>query len=147
MAGFGGTDPQSFVTPLLGPVNGGLQNVETSDFQNQADANESFEQGTVVAGACRVTYGGNDKNGNIDPNKFGSACSTDKNKDQNCYTFGGQVGAPTADPAQGGPFGEHTHHQVQGPAGDFVFPARTHSAPSNTRITPTACKDPRAGRH
>ena len=60
---------------------------------------------------------------------------------ENCYTFGGQVGAPTANPALGGPFGEHTHHNVSGPAGDFVFHAGTHSAPKNTRIDATACKD------
>jgi hypothetical protein len=138
--------PGASIAPNLGAVNGGLQSNATLDFQNQADANQSFQQGTVVPGACRVTYGGNDKNGNIDPNKFGSACSSDKGNKQNCYTFGGQVGAPTANPAFGGPFGEHTHHNVSGPAGDFVFHAGTHSAPKSTRITGTACKDPGACR-
>jgi len=128
-------------------VNGGLQGAATLDFQTQADANQSFELGEAVSGACRVTYGGNDQNGNVDLTKFGQACSSDKSPNkQNCYTFGGQVGAPTADPAFNGPFGEHTHHQVQGPAGDFVFRAGTHSAPKNTRITATACKDPGACR-
>jgi hypothetical protein len=142
-SGFDGTTTELTYTPNLGSVNGAVT-ATTRDFQNQADSNESFQQGTVVAGTCRVTYGGNDKNGNIDPNKFGSACSSDKGNQQNCYTFGGQAGAPTADPAQGGPFGEHTHHQVQGPAGDFVFHAGTHSAPKSTRLTAVVCKDPDA---
>ncbi|HSQ79862.1 MAG TPA: hypothetical protein VLU54_01780, partial [Casimicrobiaceae bacterium] len=106
----------------------------------------SFEEATTVAGGCRVTYGGNDKNGNIAPNSFGSACMKVKGNQENCYTFGGQVGAPSGDPALGGPFGEHTHHNVSGPAGDFVFRAGTHSAPKTTRITATACKDPGACR-
>ena len=144
-AGVNGTDPEPVVIPNLGAVNGGPDTV-LRDFQFQADANQSFEQGETVAGACRVTYGGNDKNGNIAPNSFGQACASDKGNTQNCYTFGGQVGAPTANPALGGPFGEHTHHQVSGPAGDFVFRAGTHSAPSTTRITATACKDPGACR-
>jgi len=143
-SGFDGTTTELTYAPNLGSVNGAVTATDR-DFQNQSDSNESFQQGTVVAGgACRVTYGGNDKNGNIDPNKFGSACSSVKGNTQNCYTFGGQVGASTADPAQGGPFGEHTHHQVSGPAGDFVFHAGTHSAPKTTRITATACKDPDA---
>ena len=144
--GDGLSPPLPSQVPDLGPVNGGFSTTATHDFQLQADANESFEVGTVVSGACRVTYGGNDINGNIDLTKFGAACSSNKGNNQNCYTFGGQVGAPTANPALGGPFGEHTHHQVQGPAGDFVFRAGTHSAPKNTRITATACKDPGACR-
>jgi len=140
----GSPSPAPDYDPTLGTVNGAVQNGGDLDFQNQADANQSFEAAETVPGTCRVTYGGNDKNGNIDLTKFGSACSSDKGKLQNCYTFGGQVGAPTADPAQGGPFGEHTHHNVSGPAGDFVFRAGTHSAPKSTRITATACKDPDA---
>ena len=142
---FDGSGTEASISPTLGAVNGGIQTTSTLDFQIQADANQSYELGTVVAGGCRVTYGGNDKNGNIDPNKFGQACSG-KGNNENCYTFGGQVGAPTANPALGGPFGEHTHHQVTGPAGDFVFRAGTHSAPKTTRITATACKDPGACR-
>lgn len=143
----GSSPPAPSVVPNIGSVNGALQNSGIDlNFQLQADANQSFELGQEVPGACRVTYGGNDRNGNIDLAKFGQACSSDKGKDQNCYTFGGQVGAPTANPAFGGPFGEHTHHQVQGPAGDFVFHAGTHSAPKSTRITATSCKDPGACR-
>jgi hypothetical protein len=140
----GSPSPAPDVMPKLGAVNGAIQQTETLDFQTQADANQAFQPGTEVPGTCRVTYGGNDKNGNVDPAKFGSACSSDKGKAQNCYTFGGQAGAPTADPAQGGPFGEHTHHNVSGPAGDFVFHAGSHSAPKSTRLTAVACKDPDA---
>lgn len=145
-AGAQGSDPEGTVAPNLGAVNGLPPTAGALDFEFQSDANQAFEVGTTVPGACRVTYGGNDKNGNIDLAKFGSACSADKGNKENCYTFGGQVGAPTADPALGGPFGEHTHHQTTGPAGDFVFHAGTHSAPKASRITATACKDPGACR-
>lgn len=143
----GGEDPGTAVLPVLGAVNG-LAGDTSHDFEFYADASHSFEVGETVPGACRVTYGGNDKNGNIAPNSFGSACmkTGGKGNEQNCYTFGGQVGAPTADPLQGGPFGEHTHHNVSGPAGDFVFHAGTHSSLKTTRITATACKDPGACR-
>ena len=136
--------PAATVVPDLGAVNG-LPELTTLDFQLHADANESFEVGTPT-GQCRVTYGGNDRNGNIAPGSFGQACASDKGNKENCYTFGGQVGAPTANPALGGPFGEHTHHQVSGPAGDFVFRAGTRSSLKSTRISATSCKDPGACR-
>lgn len=136
--------PAASAVPNLGAVNG-VPEGTTRDFQLHTDANESFEVGTPT-GQCRVTYGGNDRNGNIAPGSFGQACASDKGNTQNCYTFGGQVGAPTANPALGGPFGEHTHHQVSGPAGDFVFHAGTHSSLKSTRISATACKDPGACR-
>lgn len=137
------SDPELLISPVLGPVNGAFHaSGDPLDFQFQADANQSFVVATTVAGGCRVTYGGNDKNGNIAPNSFGQACSSDKGNQQNCYTFGGQVGAPSIDPV----FGEHTHHQVSGPAGDFVFRAGTHSAPKSTKITAAVCKDPGACR-
>lgn len=137
--------PAPSVTQNIGPVNGGLQNSGVDlNFLLQADANQSFEPGEEVEGSCRVTYGGNDKNGNIDFKKFGESCASNPDKTENCYTFGGQVGAPTANPSLGGPFGEHTHHQVSGPAGDFVFRAGSRSAPKTTRITATVCKDPGA---
>jgi hypothetical protein len=146
-AGADGTSaPAPSEVPDRGLVNGQAQAGMTLDFQLQADANQSFEPGTDVPGACRVTYGGNDRNGNADPRKFGEACSRDGKKDENCYTFGGQVGAPTANPDLGGPFGEHTHHQKSGPAGSFVFHAGTHSAPKPSRITATSCWDPGACR-
>ncbi|WP_407278397.1 hypothetical protein U5817_18620 [Aromatoleum evansii] len=148
--------PPAFVGPVpnvlanIGTTNGGPHGVRDGDpsndlnFELQADSNQSFEPGVEIPGSCRVTYGGNDKNGNIDLKKFGEICSRDKGNVVSCYTFGGQVGAPTTNPNQGGPFGEHTHHQVQGDAGDFVFRAGTHSAPENTRIDAVACKDPGA---
>lgn len=152
-AGVNGTEVQVAVVPDLGNPNGFPDGTER-DFEFQSDANHAFERGVTVPGACRVTYGGNDRNGNIAQNSFGEACSKvsggGKGKAngvaENCYTFGGQVGAPTANPALGGPFGEHTHHNVSGPAGDFVFRAGTRSAPKTTRITATSCKDPGACR-
>jgi hypothetical protein len=135
----------AFVAPALGTVNGGAG--FGPDLLLQGDPNQSFQPGIVVEGACRVTYGGNDPNGNASPNKFGSAeaCAKDgRGSTENCYTFGGQVGAPAITDTNGGPFGEHTHHQKSGPAGDFVFHAGTHSAPKSTRITAAICKDPGA---
>lgn len=126
----------------VGSVNGGPHGGGNLHFVLQSDANQRFEPGEEIPGSCRVTYGGNDKNGNADPNKFGPTCSELPN--DNCYTFGGQVGAPTADKSKGGPFGEHTHNQKTGPAGEFTFRAGTHSAPKTTRITDTVCKDPGA---
>ncbi|MCU0872374.1 MAG: hypothetical protein MUE50_08510 [Pirellulaceae bacterium] len=138
-----GTAPN--VLPSIGTVNGS----SGPDVQAQADPNQSFEYATeVIPGACRVTYGGNDRNGNVDPRKFAEACYKDTTVKgrkgagtDNCYTFGGQAGAPSATSAKGGPFGEHTHHQMYGPAGDFVFRAGTNSAPKNTRIEEITCKD------
>ena len=145
-AGFDGSaPPPPSIAPKLGTVNGQVQGTMTLDFEHQDDDNQSFELGTVVPGACRVTYGGNAPNGNVDAKSQAESCSG-KGGQTNCYTFGGQVGAPTANPAFGGPFGEHTHHQRSGPAGDFVFHAGTHSAPKTTRITATSCKDPGACR-
>lgn len=147
-----GTPPQEpgplpSVVPNIGTVNGQKQAGQTLDLQAQADSNQSFEYTEItVPGACRVTYGGNDRNGNIDPRKFAEACYKDptakgKSAGDNCYTFGGQAGAPSATSAKGGPYGEHTHHQMYGPAGDFVFRAGTNSAPKNTRIEEIICKD------
>lgn len=134
--------PAPSVFPNLGPINGQEPAGQTLDLQMQADPNQSFEYTEItIPGACRVTYGGNDRNGNVDPKKFGEACSPDGKKDENCYTFGGQAGAPSATSAKGGPFGEHTHHQKSGPAGDFVFHAGTNSAPKGTRIDAIVCKD------
>ena len=127
----------------VGAINGGPQAEGTLNFLLQADANQAFDRGEDIPGSCRVTYGGNDKNGNIAQGSFGQICAKVKGK-ENCYTFGGQVGAPTANPSLGGPFGEHTHHQVSGDAGDFVFRAGTRSALKTTRILATACKDPGA---
>jgi hypothetical protein len=147
-----GTPPQEpgpapTVVPNLGTVNGQKVPGQTLDIQAQADPNQSFEftQGEVP-GACRVTYGGNDVNGNVNPRKFAEACYKDpsvkgKGSAENCYTFGGQAGAPSATAAKGGPFGEHTHHQKYGPAGEFIFRAGTNSAPKSTRIQEIACKD------
>lgn len=139
----GSSPPPANVAMNVGVVNGGPQSEATRNFILQADANQAFDIGEEIPGTCRVTYGGNDKNGNIAPGSFGQICAKVKGK-ENCYTFGGQVGAPTANPNLGGPFGEHTHHQVSGDAGDFVFRAGTRSAPKTTRITATACKDPGA---
>lgn len=144
-SGFDGSAPQNpSVFPNLGPINGESQPNQTLDLLAQADPNQSFEFSAKPPLGCRVTYGGNDQNGNIDPKKFGEACGRDNSVNgnrENCYTFGGQAGAPSGTGAKGGPFGEHTHHQKSGPAGDFVFRAGTSSAPKNTRIDAIVCKD------
>ena len=107
----------------------------TADIQWKADANTEFEAVKSLAEGCRMTGGGVDVDGSV---ILGTLAEDTSNK--NRYTFGGQVGAPTASQPQ--PFGEWTHHQQKGPAGDFVFHAGTASAPKVTKITEVNCADP-----
>ncbi len=58
---------------------------------------------------------------------------------ENRYTWGGQIGAPTA--AQPQPCGEWTHRQHRGPGGKWTFHAGTASAPEWTEIDFVACCD------
>jgi hypothetical protein len=83
---------------------------------------------------CRMTGGGVDTSGRWDGTMVDGADDLDR------YTFGGQVGAPTASQPQ--PSGEWTHHQQRGPDGNFVFHAGTASAPAETRIAIVTCSDP-----
>jgi len=106
-----------------------------ADIHWKADANSEFEAIARLAEGCRMTGGGVDVDGSVILGTF-AADTTSRNR----YTFGGQVGAPTASQPQ--PFGEWTHHQQQGPAGDFVFRAGTASAPKVTKITEVNCADP-----
>ena len=123
--------------PAIGPING----VSGPDFQFQADANMALTLQPIVTGACRMTGGGVTADGEILLDENGdpvpSAQATDE---KNVYTFGGQVGAPTA--ADPNPKGEWTHHQFKGPAGDFVFRVGTSSAPKDTFVTQVTCSDP-----
>ena len=90
---------------------------------------------SVVPGLeCRMTGGGVDTSGRWD----GTFANGSENTDR--YTFGGQVGAPTA--AQPQPSGEWTHHQQSGPDGSWVFHAGTSSAPLETEIALVTCSDP-----
>jgi hypothetical protein len=86
---------------------------------------------------CRVTGGGVDTSGG---DWTGCDGHSGKGNTVNRYTFGGQAGAPTASQPQ--PFGEWTHHQQSGPAGDFVFHAGTASAPPETKVEHINCSDP-----
>jgi len=85
--------------------------------------------------ACRMTGGGANVDGTWD-GKF--AKGTDE--EGNFYTFGGQHGAPTASQPQ--PYGEWTHVQHRGPAGQFTFHAGTASAPPGTEVDRVTCSDP-----
>jgi hypothetical protein len=107
----------------------------SADILWKADANTEFDAVASEAEGCRMTGGGVDVDGSVILGTLAED-SSDKNR----YTFGGQVGAPTASQPQ--PFGEWTHHQQKGPAGDFVFHAGTHSAPKVTKITEVNCADP-----
>lgn len=111
--------------------------VQAADLVLKADANTEFSaiEENVLEG-CRMTGGGVDGKGEITLTRLATATGTGGNR----YTFGGQVGAPTA--AQPQPFGEWTHHQQKGPAGDFMFHLGTASAPEQTRILTVECKDP-----
>lgn len=134
-ASAGGAAPAQ--VPAIGPVNG----ASGPDFQFQADANMALTLQPIVTGACRMTGGGVTADGEILLDENGdpvpSAQATD---DKDVYTFGGQVGAPTA--AEPNPKGEWTHHQFKGPAGDFVFRVGTSSAPEDTFVTQVTCSDP-----
>lgn len=92
---------------------------------------------------CRVTGGGNDCADAMfiaDPTN-GEDCSmaqgqTKKVRGQfDAYTFGGQCGAP------GSIFGEWTHVNHSGPAGQWTFHAGTNSAPDDTSFAVDACFD------
>jgi hypothetical protein len=88
-------------------------------------------------GACRMTGGGVDVDGEI---VLGKLATADDMDDKDRYHFGGQVGAPTATQPQ--PYGEWTHHQQKGPHDSFTFHAGTASAPEGTEILTVACSDP-----
>lgn len=109
-----------------------------ADILWKADANSEFEAIAKEAEGCRMTGGGVDSSGEIVLGTL--ANGSDDTSTTNRYTFGGQVGAPTA--AQPQPSGEWTHHQQKGPAGDFIFRAGTASAPKETKITEVTCADP-----
>ena len=125
------------VLPVLGAVNGDAAS-GGEDVIFQADANMSMTLAEIILGACRMTGGGVTVDGEIafDENSQLAQAEDDKNR----YTFGGQIGAPTA--SQPTPSGEWTHHQFQGPAGDFVFRVGTASAPKDTFVTQVTCSDP-----
>jgi len=116
--------------PAIGPLNG----VSGPDFQFQGDANMAMTLQPIVTGACRMTGGGVTADGEILLDASGSPVpSAQATSNKNTYTFGGQIGAPTA--AAPNPKGEWTHHQFKGPAGDFVFRVGTSSAPKDTFVT------------
>lgn len=134
-AAAGGGAPNK--VPAIGPVNG----VSGPDFQFQSDANMSITLQPIVTGACRMTGGGVTTNGEILLDENGSPVPAAQASDgKNTYTFGGQIGAPTA--AAPNPMGEWTHHQFKGPAGDFVFRVGTSSAPKDTYVSQVTCSDP-----
>ncbi len=87
---------------------------------------------------CRVTGGGVNKNEDWDGSFADGEMKHRNGTDR--YTFGGQAGAPLASQPQ--PWGEWTHHQKNGPAGNFVFHAGTASAPEDTEIDVIECSDP-----
>src|SRR5204862_2947617 len=79
---------------------------------------------------CRVTGGGNDDFVDVARHNNGVT---------NAITHGGQAGAPAS--AGGQDFGEWTHTNHNGPAGQWTFHAGTHSAPPGTEILSIACCD------
>ena len=90
---------------------------------------------TTLDCACRVTGGGVD--GTVPPRSWVEAVDTNDH-----YTFGGQVGAPSASSDGDGPWGEWTHRQHRGEQGRFTFHAGTASAPEGTEIAWIQCHDP-----
>lgn len=132
----------------------------TSPWQIRSNDPATIRPFEIVAGQCRFTGGGVDTiavldgttfveqsvwNGTLEQGSYkftgkkstkGNAVATYENR----YTFGGQAGANTG--AQPQPKGEWTHHQMSGPAGDFVFHVGTASAPAGTEIDVIRCSDP-----
>ncbi len=95
--------------------------------------------------ACRFTGGGVDTDNNWDGTledgsmqRGNGAGNLPAGIDR--YTFGGQVGARTAQQPQ--PSGEWQHHQQTGPSGSFGFHGGTNSAAEGTRIVDVRCSDP-----
>lgn len=107
----------------------------SADVLWKADANSEFSAVESQGDVCRMTGGGVDVDGSV---ILGTMA--EDTADKNRYTFGGQVGAPSASQPQ--PWGEWTHHQQKGPSGDFVFRAGTASAPKVTKISEVNCADP-----
>lgn len=129
-----------FITPNVGATNG-LSTGGILDLLMQADANNSFTVKEIIEGACRMTGGGVTDDGQLLLDALGEPIAPAGDSDgKDRYTFGGQVGAPTA--AAPDPHGEWTHHQYKGSDGDFVFRVGTASAPDDTRILTVICKDP-----
>jgi hypothetical protein len=85
--------------------------------------------------ACRMTGGGANDDG-----FWNGKLAKGQDSEGNFYTFGGQHGAPTANQPQ--PWGEWTHTQHRGPAGQFTFHAGTASAPPGTEVDRVTCADP-----
>ncbi len=85
--------------------------------------------------ACRMTGGGANDDGT-----WNGRYAKGVDEAGNFYTFGGQHGAPTANQPQ--PYGEWTHSQHRGPAGQFTFHAGTASAPPGTEVDRVTCSDP-----
>ena len=75
---------------------------------------------------CRLTAGG--------------LCKNAPAPNQDHWSVGGQIGAPTH--AQPQPCGEWTHTQRKGPSGKFTFHAGTSSATPETEIDQVLCSDP-----
>lgn len=127
----------------LTPRNiGGINGISGPDFQFQTDINATMNIIPQADKSCRMTGGGVTYTGDIviDPSTGAPYPTASGASGTNRYTFGGQIGAPTA--TAPGPFGEWTHHQFQGAAGDFVFHAGTHSAPPETKVLAVSCVDP-----
>lgn len=107
---FQGANPSRLFTgspgggaPALAPQIGAINGISGPDFQFQTDHNLVFSV-TPEELACRVTGGGVKKDGSFDLAKLAEA-DTGATR----YTFGGQVGAPTA--SQPSPQGNWQHNQ------------------------------------
>jgi hypothetical protein len=149
-------------TNSFGTVNGSTKEGETVDFQFQADANSSLNVVTSEeVGKCRMTGGSVTVNVAVDEdgveypyyewvpdtyaeytvlnehNGNGKGIGNLKNLYDYWVTTGGQIGAPSVDPATG--HWEHTQHG--GGEGNFTFLSGTASAPPGTEISNINCND------
>ena len=134
-------------------MNGAISMTVVADIALAANGVQSFGSTTTITRppdtqeplACRFTGGGVDTDNNWD----GTLESGEMQRGNGAgnlpdtidrYTFGGQVGARTAQQPQ--PSGEWQHHQQTGPSGSFGFHGGTNSAADGTRIVDVRCSDP-----
>ena len=134
-------------------INGAISMTVVVDVALAANSVQSFGSSTRITRppdtneplACRFTGGGVDTDQNWDGtledgsmHRGNGAGNLPAGIDR--YTFGGQVGARTAQQPQ--PSGEWQHHQQTGPSGSFSFHGGTNSAADGTRIVDVRCSDP-----
>lgn len=159
ISGFAGLDAPTRCQDSWVSVDGSPDGMYLNTAEVTTDQGVSDEDPAWVScrreelGACRMTGGSVTVNNFLDADgdamvfySYVDGTSADatqtigkgKNATGTWVTTGGQIGAPSTDPATG--HWEHTQHA--GAAGNFTFLAGTASAPPGTEISNIDCADP-----